>query len=213
MNTTLPGPWETTGGLIAATPFGYAGYYADSTGLNYLINRYYSPATGQFLSVDPMVSKTLQSYAYALGDPVLHTDPTGNCPGGGWQGCFIGRAYWYHTNTSAQANRKDNANHWPYLNTLGADPTWLAYADVWITAATNALAFYWINMEFLRKAWDEVVSALGRRADTGTLFSQFGCHWWVVLNGQPGRGFHLDVWRPNLGMLGDTINGNNCNPI
>ena len=39
------------------TPFGFAGGYTDPTGLIYLINRYYDPATGQFLSVDPDVAR------------------------------------------------------------------------------------------------------------------------------------------------------------
>ena len=44
---------ETTGGLTSYTPFGFAGGYTDPTGLIYLIGRYYDPATGQFLTVDP----------------------------------------------------------------------------------------------------------------------------------------------------------------
>ena len=67
----------TSGGLTATTPFGYAGYYTDPTGLLYLINRYYDPQTGQFISVDPAVSQTRQPYAYADGNPVINTDPTG----------------------------------------------------------------------------------------------------------------------------------------
>jgi RHS repeat-associated protein len=67
----------TTGGLTAATPFGYAGGYTDPSGLIYLINRYYDPTTGQFTSLDPAVDSTLQPYAYAAGDPIINTDPTG----------------------------------------------------------------------------------------------------------------------------------------
>jgi RHS repeat-associated protein len=68
---------ETAGGLTSYTPFGYAGGYTDPTGLLYLINRYYDPATGQFLSVDPQVSQTRQPYEYAGGNPVNASDPTG----------------------------------------------------------------------------------------------------------------------------------------
>lgn len=71
---------HTTGGLTAATPFGYAGYYTDPTGLLYLINRYYDSAAGQFLSVDANVRQTDQPYQYANGDPVTVTDPSGLCP-------------------------------------------------------------------------------------------------------------------------------------
>lgn len=61
------------------TPFGFAGAYTDSTGLTYLINRYYDSSTGQFLSVDPDVAMTSQAYLYAGDDPLNATDPTGLC--------------------------------------------------------------------------------------------------------------------------------------
>jgi trimeric autotransporter adhesin len=70
---------EASGGLSSATPFGYAGGYTDPTGLIYLINRYYDPQAGQFISLDPAISQTIQPYAYADGNPVSVTDPTGLC--------------------------------------------------------------------------------------------------------------------------------------
>jgi RHS repeat-associated protein len=71
---------QSTGGLTASTPFGYAGGYTDPTGLLYLISRYYDPQTGQFLSVDPALSQTLTPYAYAAGNPVSEADPSGQHP-------------------------------------------------------------------------------------------------------------------------------------
>lgn len=68
---------SSAGGLTGTTPFGFAGGYTDPTGLIYLINRYYDPSTGQFLSVDPDVSSTRQPYAYTAGNPVTEADPTG----------------------------------------------------------------------------------------------------------------------------------------
>jgi RHS repeat-associated protein len=68
---------QASGGLASATPFGFAGGYTDPTGLIYLVNRYYDPSTGQFLSVDPEVRTTLQPYAYTQGNPVSQTDPAG----------------------------------------------------------------------------------------------------------------------------------------
>jgi uncharacterized protein RhaS with RHS repeats len=41
------------------------------------VGRYYDPATGQFLSVDPLVQQTLEAYVYAADDPVLEVDPSG----------------------------------------------------------------------------------------------------------------------------------------
>jgi RHS repeat-associated protein len=61
-----------------ATPLGYAGAYTDAeSGFLYLVNRYYDPETGQFLSVDPLVDTTGQPYSYANDDPVNASDPNG----------------------------------------------------------------------------------------------------------------------------------------
>jgi RHS repeat-associated protein len=82
-DTTSYDAWgnpETAGGLSATTPFGYAGGYTDPDGLIYLLNRYYQPATGQFISVDPDISQTMQAYAYANNDPVTTYDPAGLSP-------------------------------------------------------------------------------------------------------------------------------------
>jgi RHS repeat-associated protein len=70
---------ETSGGLSRYTPFGYAGGYTDPTGLLYLVNRYYDPQTGQFLTIDPDVASTGEPYGYASDDPVDNSDPSGLC--------------------------------------------------------------------------------------------------------------------------------------
>ena len=41
------------------------------------MGRYYDPATGQFLSVDPLVDQTGQPYSYVGDDPVDNVDPSG----------------------------------------------------------------------------------------------------------------------------------------
>ena len=41
------------------------------------IHRYYDPATGQLLNVDPLVNQTNAAYVYALDNPVNGSDPTG----------------------------------------------------------------------------------------------------------------------------------------
>ena len=82
-STTAYDAWgnpQAADGLTATTPFGFAGAYTDPTGLLYLINRYYDPAAGQFLSVDPEVGQTQDPYGYAAGNPVGNTDPSGMDP-------------------------------------------------------------------------------------------------------------------------------------
>jgi RHS repeat-associated protein len=71
----------------ATTPFGFAGEYTDAeTGFVYLRARYYDPATGQFMSRDPLVAMTGSAYAYVAGNPLNGTDPSGLCWG---PGCWL----------------------------------------------------------------------------------------------------------------------------
>jgi RHS repeat-associated protein len=99
---------ETSGGLTSYTPVGFAGGYTDPNGLVYLVNRYYEPGTGQFLSVDPLVDISGQPYAYTGDDPVNGTDPTGELP------CFspacLGRDALGGITTVAVG--ADNIPHW-----------------------------------------------------------------------------------------------------
>jgi len=58
--------------------FGYRGELQDAnTGLVNLRARTYNPATGQFLTRDPLEPQTGQAYAYANNNPVNNSDPTG----------------------------------------------------------------------------------------------------------------------------------------
>ena len=69
--------------VTAATTRLYAGYTFDpGTGLYYLNARYYDPTTGAFDESDPFSGNTsdpqsLTRYAYAQGDPIDNSDPTG----------------------------------------------------------------------------------------------------------------------------------------
>ena len=42
-----------------------------------VVDRYYDPQTGQFLSVDPKVQVTKQPYVYVNDDPMRGSDPSG----------------------------------------------------------------------------------------------------------------------------------------
>ena len=75
---TLTASGPTPGGRSPTTPFGYAGEYTDpTTGLIYLRARWYDPATGQFLTRDPLLATTMEPYRYAGNDPINFGDPTG----------------------------------------------------------------------------------------------------------------------------------------
>ncbi len=59
-------------------PFRYAGEYTDAeSGMQYLRARYYDPATGQFITRDPIVVQTRAAYNYASNSPTNLTDPSG----------------------------------------------------------------------------------------------------------------------------------------
>ena len=66
----------------SASSYGFAGEWTDATGLQHLRARYYSPQQGKFLTSDPFpgfmgMPQTQNRYAYALNNPILYTDPSG----------------------------------------------------------------------------------------------------------------------------------------
>jgi len=74
---------------LAPTPNGPAAWSGsliegqrDASGLVYKRNRYYDPASGRFISQDPLgLGGGLNVYGFAGGDPVNQDDPCGLCPG------------------------------------------------------------------------------------------------------------------------------------
>lgn len=69
-----------TGSTGSLPALGYAGEYTDNeTGFVYLRARFYDPATGQFLTRDPIESITRSAYGYVGGSPLNGTDPSGLC--------------------------------------------------------------------------------------------------------------------------------------
>lgn len=68
-------PTRTSGSASSALLYGM-GHYDSETGYVYLISRYYDPATGQFLSIDPLVASTGDAYGYADA-PLAAVDPLG----------------------------------------------------------------------------------------------------------------------------------------
>ncbi|MFE4591878.1 ricin-type beta-trefoil lectin domain protein [Streptomyces laurentii] len=77
-----------------------------TTGLTHIGAREYDPATGRFLSVDPIIDITdplqMNGYTYASGNPATYTDPTGLCIDAGNGHC--------ETDTGWKPNGKPNYN-------------------------------------------------------------------------------------------------------
>jgi len=83
-------PYGTPEGGAVPPTFGYDGELQDgATGLQNLRARTYNPATGQFLTRDPLEQQTGQAYVYAGGDPVNGSDPSGLHRFTVWAAAFI----------------------------------------------------------------------------------------------------------------------------
>jgi RHS repeat-associated protein len=71
---------------------GFVGGTTDPTGLTHLGAREYDPALGRFISLDPQLDtsdpQSMQGYAYADNDPVVHADPSGLMIEGGSSGGY-----------------------------------------------------------------------------------------------------------------------------
>ena len=81
--------YDPYGGLIngSVDGVGYTGHVMDpTTGLTYMQQRYYDPALGQFLSVDPVTAHSsgdgrhLHRHSYAFNNPYKFSDPDGRKP-------------------------------------------------------------------------------------------------------------------------------------
>ncbi len=76
-----PNGRATASGATSSNPYTFTGREDDGTGLLYYRNRYYDPATGRFISQDPIGHAGGPNlYQYALSSPTTYTDPSGNSP-------------------------------------------------------------------------------------------------------------------------------------
>lgn len=59
----------------------FTGKQRDATGLHYFGARHYGARAGRFVEADPILSPDEAPYAYARGNPLRYTDPTGKFAG------------------------------------------------------------------------------------------------------------------------------------
>jgi len=90
---TPPNGAAAQGTTGPANPLRYTGEYQDNTtgnGNYYLRARNYNPSTGRFTTTDPAPSAgaAVSPYAYANGNPLAFTDPTGTEPHEGASGGY-----------------------------------------------------------------------------------------------------------------------------
>ncbi|WP_438307003.1 RHS repeat domain-containing protein (plasmid) [Streptomyces sp. HUAS TT11] len=110
---------EARGAAPSAWPDdkGFLGKPADAnTGLTHVGAREYDPATGRFLSVDPVLApddhESLNGYAYANNTPVTQSDPTGLRPDTGCErGCTDSKG------NAVQVSVTPSRNGWVYHST------------------------------------------------------------------------------------------------
>ncbi|MHB1685218.1 MAG: RHS repeat-associated core domain-containing protein [Bacilli bacterium] len=144
----------TNAGTI--NPFTYRGYVYDSqTGLYDLNARYYNPATGRFLSEDPVTPNASDAlsnneYAYAENNPVNLVDPSGTAP----YSVYVNARFGIKVNGFT---RNDAITLWNYfkvpawffrdfilanpdLSLLRIGDVWLAYKGTAEVTATQSVA-------------------------------------------------------------------------
>jgi RHS repeat-associated protein len=85
----------TSSGASSTNSFQYTGRENDTTGLDYLRARYYSPPLQRFLSEDPLgfAGGDVNLYAYVSDQPLAFVDPLGLCgfSFGGLLNAMVGR--------------------------------------------------------------------------------------------------------------------------
>jgi RHS repeat-associated protein len=141
--------YDAFGNLAFGTPgsaFGYAGQYQDSatasSGFDNMRARWYDSQTGSFTTRDPAFSQTDQAYAYAGGDPVNRTDPSGLCVslfnavcvGGG----SVSSTLSFHFNPGAAANATVNIGRGASFGLSDTIANWLS-PGASCTVAQNGL--------------------------------------------------------------------------
>jgi len=69
-------------------------YYDNESGFHYNQQRYYDPYTGRYITSDPIgLTGGINSYVYALNNPIMYVDPNGEIAHLIFMGMFMGGAF------------------------------------------------------------------------------------------------------------------------
>ncbi len=173
-----PNSWPGTRGFVGGT--------TDTvTGLTHLGAREYDPATGRFLSVDPVFTATdpqqMHGYTYANNNPLTHSDPAGTEIGSRPNSCQYSLAncskktqkeVGYDAKTGTTDYRRGNI----YKRSQAAKKRWVS-ANTPVTNDIDKLADqYWsprMNGEFTDDFWHNPVYESSREGSA--CYGREGC--------------------------------------
>ncbi|MEW1773110.1 polymorphic toxin-type HINT domain-containing protein [Streptomyces sp. NPDC086777] len=156
---TVPSTWTGTRGFVGGTN-------DTATGLTHLGAREYDPATGRFLSVDPVFTaddpQQMHGYSYANNNPLTYSDPAGTEIGSKPNSCQYDIKYCskheqeevgYDSKTGTSDYRRGNI----YKRSQAAKKHWVA-SNTPVTNDIDKLADnFWsprMNGEFTDDFWD-----------------------------------------------------------
>ncbi|MFJ9710558.1 polymorphic toxin-type HINT domain-containing protein [Streptomyces sp. NPDC101234] len=158
---TEPGNWPGTKGFVGGTT-------DKATGLTHLGAREYDPATGRFLSVDPVFTATdpqqMHGYTYADNNPLTYSDPAGTEIGSRPNSCQYDVKYCskheqeevgYDPKTGTSDYHRGNI----YKRAHARQKAWTA-DNTPVTNDIDKLQNYWASMmdgEFTDDFWDNPV--------------------------------------------------------
>ncbi|WP_329219791.1 polymorphic toxin-type HINT domain-containing protein [Streptomyces sp. NBC_01485] len=183
---TLPfgGPRGTQANTWTGTK-GFVGGTTDTaTGLTHLGAREYDPATGRFLSVDPVFTPTdpqqMHGYTYANNNPLTYSDPAGTEIGSRPNSCqydlkYCSKKEQQEVGYDAKSGTSDYHRGNIYKRAHAAKKHWVA-VNTPVTNNIDKLQNYWASMmdgEFTDEFWYNPVyeSAKGGSA----CFGREGC--------------------------------------
>ncbi|WP_327313220.1 polymorphic toxin-type HINT domain-containing protein [Streptomyces sp. NBC_01235] len=150
-------PWTGTKGFVGGT-------VDTATGLTHLGAREYDPATGRFLSVDPVFTATdpqqMNGYTYANNNPLTYSDPAGTEIGSRPNSCqydvkYCSKHEQQEVGYDAKTGTSDYHRGNIYKRAHAAKKHWVA-TNTPVTNDIDKLQNYWASMmdgEFTDEFW------------------------------------------------------------